>query len=1080
MGGAGRLLAACLLASCLWGTGRAATGRAGLYMAFDPIPVLQGVNIDSLDREDYMQGPQFTLPIGQSRGLLISTFSMEALIRIRDPRLFDDNVPKPTGVRVPIMGNYVLHRGSGVTDPKGAGYGIGCTKAVGQPPECCLDVWVNDNSGGAVPEKLSVCTGVGWAAQGEWFHLSAGFGEQSEKMWIQTIRQSEGRTYVEQFTGGPRTINFLRNGDQTTWPPFRVGHYMEVDATGKLFFAAESFPVYFQGDVDELAVFKDPRTGASHNNRAFEIHERGVGGGFPEPGLGVYVPVRDCLASVNPVAVSPCDATYMLDDLVSPGFGTGSINVTVTAPERLSYSVSNNVGVLSQVPDRAVGLTGLAVNLTLASPPTASCGGVAEQDYPPTCGTNYLDRRARVVTGPTSVNAEMGGAVSFAGLEHQLVVLGQHGPAVADLFVYDQNLQDTVRLDPAGGSFRAYLQPRLDTWGDPPKDYFDLGLPFALSQSQAPVLAGADYRLIELPEGVVRRVPVTSSTPRPQEAVSCGLCSASGDCNCAIVRVEFVSAGNASQCNTGLAGDAALHRLCTEWYVPPGVGGQRGGWQIVFTYTEVATLPSQAATGDYSGHTPPLQGLGDNRPMLNADVQVRALVRYEASPEWFSRTEYPLFIAARETSPGVNLAVFQGVYFSEAKTPYEGKRLAARAGVAVSDSDVAGAGIEVLVRDRNIDDYVDIVSMDDPGMPNGAELSPPAFGAGGSRCHAKVHDIVLPNGQLLYKKTFRWVPGAGQTGSHRVCFEAVSYPREAVSEAKRANVIQQEDDYYCCSSSWCPFGPGAFDASVYPPGTQRTRTPRCFVIDVLPPKPDFDPPVGGAFLNPENNADLNFRAGCTESIYFAVKDTGVGSATFAYDRAPLPYDVKVILDGGSPPDDLAVLGPLGPDECHPASGEGTACYALRWKAKLSSSEGYEACFAAVDVAGVTQGADMKRRCYRIRVKKCQYCVSEGETFASVGADFGIDWLLMYMANPTVRNPDTLPPGTVVNLGVVYEVRPGDYLELIAQKFHTTVPALQTLNTDVTVEGIIQPGMEICVMPPVCDVKCLYGTDCHIY
>lgn len=46
------------------------------------------------------------------------------------------------------------------------------------------------------------------------------------------------------------------------------------------------------------------------------------------------------------------------------------------------------------------------------------------------------------------------------------------------------------------------------------------------------------------------------------------------------------------------------------------------------------------------------------------------------------------------------------------------------------------------------------------------------------------------------------------------------------------------------------------------------------------------------------------------------------------------------------------------------------------------------------------------------------------------------------------------PGTIINIGVVYEVRPGDYLELLAEKFYDSVQNLRLKNTDIPADGLI--------------------------
>lgn len=80
----------------------------------------------------------------------------------------------------------------------------------------------------------------------------------------------------------------------------------------------------------------------------------------------------------------------------------------------------------------------------------------------------------------------------------------------------------------------------------------------------------------------------------------------------------------------------------------------------------------------------------------------------------------------------------------------------------------------------------------------------------------------------------------------------------------------------------------------------------------------------------------------------------------------------------------------------------------------------------------------------VKVQKCKYCAQDGESLSNIAADLNTDWLHLYTANPTVRDPDHLPSGTVVNTGVLYEVREGDYLELLADKFFTSTTQVGSL------------------------------------
>mmetsp|Transcript_32931 Transcript_32931/g.51368 ORF Transcript_32931/g.51368 Transcript_32931/m.51368 type:complete len:107 (-) Transcript_32931:305-625(-) len=85
----------------------------------------------------------------------------------------------------------------------------------------------------------------------------------------------------------------------------------------------------------------------------------------------------------------------------------------------------------------------------------------------------------------------------------------------------------------------------------------------------------------------------------------------------------------------------------------------------------------------------------------------------------------------------------------------------------------------------------------------------------------------------------------------------------------------------------------------------------------------------------------------------------------------------------------------------------------------------------------------------------------GETLESVARRYGTDWLQLYMANPHIRDPDSIADSErLVNLGVLYTVRAGDYLELLSQRFFQGVDGIRRLNPDVPESGLISPGQVI--------------------
>jgi hypothetical protein len=87
---------------------------------------------------------------------------------------------------------------------------------------------------------------------------------------------------------------------------------------------------------------------------------------------------------------------------------------------------------------------------------------------------------------------------------------------------------------------------------------------------------------------------------------------------------------------------------------------------------------------------------------------------------------------------------------------------------------------------------------------------------------------------------------------------------------------------------------------------------------------------------------------------------------------------------------------------------------------------------------------------------------------------------LYMFNPFLENPHKVTPGTVLSTGPLYQVREGDYLDALSQRFLVPVDNLLRSNPDVALGGsALTPGLQMCVRTPVCGVKCKYGTECHL-
>eukprot|EP00285_Hemiselmis_virescens_P003695 CAMPEP_0173414134 /NCGR_PEP_ID=MMETSP1356-20130122/83720_1 /TAXON_ID=77927 ORGANISM="Hemiselmis virescens, Strain PCC157" /NCGR_SAMPLE_ID=MMETSP1356 /ASSEMBLY_ACC=CAM_ASM_000847 /LENGTH=388 /DNA_ID=CAMNT_0014376259 /DNA_START=95 /DNA_END=1261 /DNA_ORIENTATION=- len=137
---------------------------------------------------------------------------------------------------------------------------------------------------------------------------------------------------------------------------------------------------------------------------------------------------------------------------------------------------------------------------------------------------------------------------------------------------------------------------------------------------------------------------------------------------------------------------------------------------------------------------------------------------------------------------------------------------------------------------------------------------------------------------------------------------------------------------------------------------------------------------------------------------------------------------------------------------------------------------YTVCFHVKDNCGITPELIA---CRNITVDKCRICLYGGQTLQTVAAEYGTDYLSLYTANVNVRNPDSLAQGTLINTGVMYRVQDGDSMYSIATTFFSSSPQILSVNPDLALiletGGDIFPNDRLCMLPPVCNVKCQAGT-----
>lgn len=153
------------------------------------------------------------------------------------------------------------------------------------------------------------------------------------------------------------------------------------------------------------------------------------------------------------------------------------------------------------------------------------------------------------------------------------------------------------------------------------------------------------------------------------------------------------------------------------------------------------------------------------------------------------------------------------------------------------------------------------------------------------------------------------------------------------------------------------------------------------------------------------------------------------------------------------------------------------------------------------------------RCVDMTVLKCQACLRVDDSLQSLAAHYKTDFLSLYTSNIHLESPDDNPTGTLINIGVLYKVKEGDSMSGLATRFFTTVEHLLQVNADIASRSgvltpfsragnvtlgpraewptglltsdklpadhalLIVPGEEVCVIPPVCDVRCDIGSVC---
>lgn len=327
-----------------------------------------------------------------------------------------------------------------------------------------------------------------------------------------------------------------------------------------------------------------------------------------------------------------------------------------------------------------------------------------------------------------------------------------------------------------------------------------------------------------------------------------------------------------------------------------------------------------------------------------------------------------------------------------------------------------------------------IYVMEDPGVPNLQHPETEGFRP----------QVCLNDGCSNAVRQFIWSPYKGQEGIiHSICVLAI--PSNSKS----------------CQSS-----------------------PLCLDIEVLVPNITFNTDI-----TPSPERIFHSPVGCVLEVCFEAFDS---SNLYAVDVRPIQgtipisgeFDLlcnQVVLASASQqyypllsPSVQALTQLIAPLPCR-------RC--LRWEAKRGiESQSFRPCVTAFDQTALDPFSSLRTldTCINVVVPKCKYCVQAGDTLHYINKKYYLNtnWLQLWNSNgmPEIQ-PDPLAPAVVIgdpdwiadsnsiiNLGPLYRVQPGETLQQLAALFRTTVKKLLDINPDVATSAAVEAGASLCVMP----------------
>ncbi len=387
--------------------------------------------------------------------------------------------------------------------------------------------------------------------------------------------------------------------------------------------------------------------------------------------------------------------------------------------------------------------------------------------------------------------------------------------------------------------------------------------------------------------------------------------------------------------------------------------------------------------------------------------------------------------------------------WDEAVTPAEGAVLRIRVGYSAT----------YLVRavDGDVTDSVAVEVAEDPGLPPRAHVGPPEV----SGVSGGLHNAAT--------RRFEMTPDVSQVGLvYRACFLARNTGAE-------------------------PLGP-------------VVTTLRCVTVRVMAPELSWVPSIAaGDGLTPPEGTAYSVYPGCLLEIplaanavwYNAVFDYAAYEVLLNGSQALLSTlpgaKIVVLLSGSTAADAAASAVPT--NFTHRA--------ALRYQAgRAMSGRRHRLCARAADEFGMLSTT----LCFQLQTGGCKACLRQGQTLAALAAEYGTSWLQLWVTNPRMGNPDRLRQGSVaasvnnsaasgitsgadgqiLNLGVHYMAAGGESVASLAERFFTSAAAILAGNPSIVISAgsataaaaapLVQ-GQEVCVVPPLCAVRCSGGGRC---